>query len=197
METLINKLIKIEYECFSKTQNIGGRAKCQDNYDKFYIMRKAQWQSLTSSVITSVIEDITKAINDGRNPVSEKYGYMMATYAKDDYDRIKDQLPAISDDKKSIIESIVNRYIRWYEELVTKYPKMMNNGRYLRTVTDSYCSISIETYLRCELMTYSIHTLLLWQECIDSIDYNPVEIIYDYTARSYGYKNSLELENNL
>ena len=74
---------------------------------------------------------------------------------------------------------------------------MMNNGRYLRTVTDSYCSISIETYLRCELMTYSIHTLLLWQECIDSIDYNPVEIIYDYTARGYGYKNSLELENNL
>ena len=143
METLINKLIKIEYECFSKTQNIGGRAKCQDNYDKFYIMRNAQWQSLTSSVITSVIEDITKAINDGRNPVSEKYGYMMATYAKDDYDRIKDQLPAISDDKKSIIESIVNRYIRWYEELVTKYPKMMNNGRYLRTVTDSYCSISL------------------------------------------------------
>lgn len=197
MDTLINSLIDMEYECFNQTVNIGGKAECQSNYDKFYIMRNAQWQSLTKDIVQSVINDFVEAKNEGRNPISEKYGYMMATYAVDDYDKIKDVLPVVSFDKRNIVELIVSSYMKWYEELIDKYPKLMQNGRNLRTITDSYYNVSIETYLRSELLTYSMHTLSLWYEYTNSIAYNPVEIIYDYTAIGYGYRNSLDLENNI
>ena len=38
-DPVINDIIKYEWDMFQETENIGGRASCQDQYDTFYANR--------------------------------------------------------------------------------------------------------------------------------------------------------------
>lgn len=196
-EDRIQKLILTEWDFFQETRNIGGRASCQNNYDMFYAMRRSQWSSLWPETVRSCLQDDLEARREGRNPVEEKYGYMMASYAPADYAKIRSALPAVSDRKRELVESIVCVFLLWYEELLPVLPAVLHHGRNLYSHSDSPGSVSIETYLRGELLTYSERTLDLWLASAEqdaAAGTNRVLKIYDETARFYGYASAKEME---
>ena len=93
---MIEEILELEWEMFQKTQNIGGRASCQDDKRTFYLMRESQWKVMSQAVLKQYYADLCEAKNQGRNMVAEKYGYMMENYDPQGFAAIQDLLPSKS-----------------------------------------------------------------------------------------------------
>ena len=76
-DAVVNDIVNREWEMFQKTQNMGGRAACQDQYDTFYANRYSQHSILQPDTLESYRNDLIAAGMIGRNLITEKYGYMM------------------------------------------------------------------------------------------------------------------------
>ena len=76
-DAVVNDIVNREWEMFQKTQNMGGRAACQDQYDTFYANRYSQHCVLQPDTLESYRNDLIAAGMIGRNLITEKYGYMM------------------------------------------------------------------------------------------------------------------------
>lgn len=85
---LIEEICEMEYTLFDKVQNEGKRAACQDNKTVFKIMRSAQFHVWSMKSLKSWRQDLIRAISEGRNPFSEKYGYMMESTYPAGYEKI-------------------------------------------------------------------------------------------------------------
>ena len=55
-EDLVKQLVELEWQCFDKVENEGGRADCQNDWNTFFIMRTSQYLTWTSSMIKSYIK---------------------------------------------------------------------------------------------------------------------------------------------
>ena len=109
-QNIIRQIIAREWEFFRSVHNTGGRASCQDNYEEFNIMRSSQWKIFSLPVLRSYLDDLILAGHRDRNPVMEKYAYMMKYSAPEEYEGIKEFLPAISEQKEEIAEKIIKIY---------------------------------------------------------------------------------------
>ena len=159
---LINDLVAHEWNFFQQVNNRGGRASCQDMPATFSVMRSSQFAIWTDEMLESYFDDLRVAFNEGRNPLSEKYGYMMESTHPAEYAEIADKLPAVSAHKAELVEAIVAIQLEWAEEMAAKYPAFMGHGRPLHTSEDGVSGgTSVETYSRGELKTYSERTLEL------------------------------------
>ena len=69
----IENVLKIEFDMMQTTQNIGGRASCQDDWQTFYIMRGSQYASWSDEMLEYWENFITNCRDEGRNMVTEKY----------------------------------------------------------------------------------------------------------------------------
>lgn len=187
---LIESIIALEWEAFDKVDNEGGRADCQDDYETFYIMRKSQYLTWNEVLLGSFLKDLEKAKETGWNLISEKYARMMESTCKEEYDKLKDRLPFVSEEKKAVVEQIVAIQVGFMEEFAKKYPKMAENARVIHTSEDTFFRTSYETYLRGELLTYSDDTLKLYGQFIVSLareKKNLAKMIMENTAKMYGY----------
>lgn len=200
MEKTTGKIVDLEWSLFDEVQNIGGRADCQDDQKTFYIMRSSQFDAWSPQMRDSYLNDLLLARAEGRNLLSEKYGYMMESTAPADYMSIKELLPPLSEGKIRSINYISSMHVRWQEELALKFPLVSGRGRSLHEEEDSLYSTSFETYLRGELSTYSERTLNLYELYIAQLDHegeNMNEMILLNTARSYGYDSIDDAEAHL
>ena len=77
MQTMIETIIEIEWEMFQHTENMGGRASCQDDFETFYIMRGSQYANWTDEMRECWLSFLKQSQAEGRNLVAEKYGRMM------------------------------------------------------------------------------------------------------------------------
>lgn len=199
-ESLLNEIVRLEWKAFDKVKNEGGRASCQNDLYTFTIMRKSQYMTWTNEMLESIIADF-KANNEvGWNMITEKYGRMMESTAPEEWDKIKDKFPEISETKKAIIEAIVNIQVGWMEEFAAKYPKAAGNARSIHTSEDLEYNTSYETYLRGELSTYSDETLKLYGGFITELAANNKNLAYmtiSNSAKLYGYESIDELESKL
>ncbi len=198
MESLVEKIVRLEWEAFDKVQNEGGRADCQDDWETFSIMRKSQYMTWPEEMLCEIIRHFEESAAQGRNLITEKYGRMMETTVPWEYERIKEAFPALSDEQKAIIESIVEIQVKWMEEFAQKYPKMAGNARSIRTSEDRVFNTSYETYLRGELGTYSEHLLIMYGRFVAEIARkggNLAQMTMENTAHFYGYANLAEAEN--
>ena len=85
----IEKLIQMEWEDFQKVNNEGGRASCQDDPETFFIMRRSHFAPWTEELIDCVQADMDRAHEQGRNLVMEKYAWMMASTAPEQFKKLQ------------------------------------------------------------------------------------------------------------
>lgn len=192
-EKLIEEILEKEWAYFSKLNNIGGRAACQDNREDFIIMRKSQWETFNEETLLSYLEDL----NSKNNLLFQKYGQMMKYNSSQEYEKVKDILENPSKNKITLIEKIMSIYMEWEKEFFKKYPVFSSMGRPLYSTEDNNIETSIETYLRGELLSYSEKTLQLYLKYIIEMKEKNINLAIknmDNLASMQGFKNSDEVE---
>lgn len=196
-DVLIDEIVKMEWTAFDKVKNEGGRADCQDDWQTFSIMRKSQYMTWNETLLASWHQDLAEAEKAEVNLITYKYGYMMESTAPDKFAEIRDKMPAISVEKRKIIEQIVAIQVGWMEEFASEYPRLAGNARSIHTSEDNMYNTSAETYLRGELMTYSDKTLILYGRFIAELaaaDKNLNRLTMENTVKLYGYETLEDAE---
>lgn len=189
---MIEEIIQREWDFFQEVHNIGGRASCQDNFETFYLQRKGQFEVFYPEVNESYLKDLKLYKEIGRNPIMEKYAYMMESTDKDYYDTIKDQLPERSEEQMDIINTICRIEVAMREVFDQQYPRLSSLARDTHTGDDQQENTSFETYLRGELSTYSPETLYLYGRMIANMyqnSQNMILMIQEKTVQAYGYRS--------
>jgi tetratricopeptide (TPR) repeat protein len=194
---LVDAIAELEFEAFDKVKNEGGRAYCQNDWPTFSVMRKSQYLTWNRTMLIQYLYDFRREYRRGHNLITEKYGRMMESTAPERYEEIKEQFPAISAQKKAVIEQIVAVQMEMMEAFAKKYPKIAGNARSLHTYEDDIVNTSYETYLRGEISTYSDKMLQLYGRYVATCASEGVNIAHETianTARLYGYDSIEELE---
>lgn len=197
---LIQRLVQTEWELFQATQNEGGRAPCQDDYETFRVMRTGQAMGWSSAMAASWLQDLEDARSQGRNPVMEKYARMMAFTAPEEYRAMEHLLPPIGAEAMAQARRLTAQTVAWAEEAEKQYPYVLASGRPIRAGSDTPTATSLETYCYGELLTCSGRTLSLFEayygEKVSKGENLYIEI-QTCTARLLGYASLAEAERTL
>lgn len=188
-EALIAKLIDMEWHMFTAVHNTAHRALCQDDQKTFVIMRMSQFMAWDVPTLCQYYGDVYDAHIHHDNLMTYKYGYMMEYTYPTEYECIKDELPAISMEKRQRIIQILRQQLHWLTETAASYPNILRNGRPLRQSQAAEGTVSFEVYAKCEFITYSLATLeSLWayMQKLKAQGRNLNEEILTYTAKLYG-----------
>ncbi len=183
---------KAEFEAFDKVQNEGGRASCQNNWPTFKVMRMSQYMTWTEDMLLQYLYEFKTNYENGRNMVEEKYARMMESTAPVEYAAFADQLPILSEEKKTIMEQIIGLQVKWMEEFALAYPNLAEDARHIHTSEDLPNDTSYETYLRGELGTYSDRMLEMYGRYIVTHAQegkNVAREIMENTVHFYGYQD--------
>lgn len=195
---MVEDIVNLEWEFFQQVHHIDGRASCQDDFETFYLQRKSQFEAFDEDVQKACLLDLEVAKQVGRNPVMEKYAYMMESTDPQYYQQIQDSLPEVDQQKRDLIDAICEMEVTMREDMNQKYPYLLSQARLTHSYQDEKDDTSFETYLRGELMTYSDETLYLYGQMVVNMvknGENLIENILLHTVKAYGY-SSLEEANN-
>ncbi len=191
-DELAMDIARMEFAAFDKVQNEGGRASCQDDWPTFQIMRRSQYLTWSRAMLLQYIYDFDREMRLGHNLITEKYGRMMEYTAPEKYEEIKDNFPALSEEKRAIIDQIVMLQVQWMEEFASEYPLMASRARTIHTYEESAYDTSYETYLRGEISTYSDKMLELYAGFIvehAKSGSNLARETMEISAKLYGYES--------
>lgn len=123
---------------------------------------------------------------------------MMETTYPEEYENVKQYLPEISEEDRQKIEEIVKIHMEWDAFMAEHYPNIRRRGRVATTQEDNVAAgSSMESYLRCELMSYSEKTReLIYQETKAAYAQgeNTLKEIITNETRFYGYETLEEAE---
>ena len=197
---LAEEAARVEFRAFDAVNNQGGRAECQNNWPTFRIMRMSQYLTWTKDMLVQYITDFEGVISEGRNMITEKYGYMMETTAPEEFKRIKDKLPPVPENKKKLVSELTKIETGWMEEFAAKYPRLSQNARLIHTSDDRGFDTSSETYQRGELYSYSDRMLLMYGRFIASLCRSNINLtikIMENTVKMYGYRDLDDAEEKM
>ncbi|NYV27576.1 DUF4125 family protein [Streptobacillus felis] len=197
---LIKEIIDIEWEMFTVLKNTGGPAECQNNKPEFIVMRKGQWDNLPINILQSYLIDLKKAEEIGRNLLEEKYIRMMEFSAPEEFEGVKDLLPVLSPGVEVLIKKIEKTYLAWGDEFEAKFPKFSKLCRPLRSEGDQPERASVQTYLRGELCSYSLKTILFYSDYIEDCVKKGINLIYEThseVVKMKGFESIEAVENSL
>ena len=200
IEKLAEEVAKVEFRAFNDVNNEGGRASCQNNWPTFRIMRMSQYLTWTKEMLIQYITDFEGVISEGRNMITEKYGYMMETTAPEEFKRIKDKLPPVPERKRNLVKELTKIETVWMEEFAGKYPRLSKNARVIHTTEDAGFETSSETYQRGELYSYSDKMLVMYGRFITELCKNNINLtlkIMENTVKMYGYKDLDDAEEKM
>ena len=187
-----------EWNQFRNVQNEGGTASCQTRMKEFVMNRLAQFLTWSDEMRESYWQDLTEAENCGWNLLTEKYARMMQYTAPAQYIALCNRLPVITERKDRLVRQIMEIQLRWQEEYVRMYPKVARGSRPTGSGSDADYTTSFETYLRCELYTYSERTLqayLRHAQNMERCGLNMTILNLEFMARLYGFSCLREMED--
>lgn len=191
-DKLIDKLIDTEFAMFQHVQGSHGRASCQNDPKTFHMMRKAQFCTWSVEVLESYEADLERAGQEGRNMPEEKYAFMMESTHPVEFVAIAHLLPRLSASKIAMRESIVATYMIWERQLLADYPYIKAQGRPSFSHEDIVRGTSVETYLRGELSTYSMATLMLLDVYTKACAKQARNLAFEnlaYISKCYGHES--------
>ena len=135
----------------------------------------------------------------GLNLVAFKYGYMMRVTFPEEYEAIKDRLPAVSPEKRRLVEAICAIHGTWSAEKAERSPLISGMGRPLTSAQGGRWA-AIDNYLYSELLTWSEPTLALClrdtEAARDRGENLSIKIV-ENTAHLYGYPDLDTLEQSM
>ncbi|MCB2173557.1 DUF4125 family protein [archaeon] len=189
-DELIKNVVESEWDQFSRVNNFGGKASCQEDFNTFNIMRSSQAEAWPEELLESYYQDLLTAKTLNRNLMTEKYARMMETTLPEEFAKIADRMPVVSDAVLEVIEKIIQVALQWKVETFQKSPNLAKRSRPIFSASDTRYTTSYETYLRCELRTYSSKTISLYAEMIMKYLENGVNLEDVYLlnmVKKYGY----------
>lgn len=200
-DELIKQIIALEWKFFDKVPNEGGRAACQDDFRTFRIMRGSQYAAWSDEMLESYMDDLMRALAEGRNPLTEKYGYMMCIAAPERNAKLAGALPVVSAAKRAASLRIIGALAPLNDAFAKKYPRVAGRARPLRASgEDEEGTTSMETYQLGELWTYSLRTLELMERHLEEFAKKgrsyPEEVI-ESSIKRRGFKSLRDAEDYL
>ena len=196
----IERLVALEWSLFQETQNEGGRASCQDDWETFRVMRAGQAMGWSEELVAAWTRDMEEAKAQGRNLVAEKYARMMARTSPAAYRELEPMLPPVPEEAWTLIQSLCAQLVAWTEEAKTRYPCLCAGGRPIHAEEDSPYDTSLETYHWGELQTLSLPTLRLFDAYYREkarAGENLYLEIQTHTAKLLGYASLEEAEQSM
>ena len=195
----VAELILKEWNQFQQVRNEGGRASCQNHMKEFVMNRLAQFLTWDDAMRESYYEDLTEAESVGWNLLTEKYARMMRYTAPAQYAALCNRLPVISEPKERLVEKIVAIQLKWQEDYARRYPRVARGSRPTDHSADADYVTSFETYLRCELYTYSERTLRAYLSHAEELARRGGNMTIqnlEYLAKRYGFSSLQEMEEH-
>ncbi len=188
---MIDKLISLEWKMFSSVNEGGPKADCQEDPDTFYGMRYGQFSAWNDETVKSYLDDVEKATETGRNLAMEKYIHMMKSTQPSQYAILVERCVYPNDEQIELAEKITKKMIEQTVILHKEYPYVSGAGRPLYSSADFRGFISVETYQKGELYTYSLHTLKALWDHLCTLEKNGQSLarnILENSVMHYGYK---------
>jgi len=151
-------------------------------------------------MLLQYLYDFDREFQRGHNLIEEKYGRMMESTAPDEYEKIKDYFPVLTEEKKTIIRQIAQVQVGWMEEFAAAYPRLADNARSIRSAEDNLYNTSYETYLCGELGTYSDKMLELYGKYVVRYAKEEKNLAFEImknSVRLYGYADLASAERFL
>ena len=198
MDASVQELLDLEWRLFDAAPQAGQRSAQFEDREPFIITRSAQLAAWSPELLESWWQDLRSAQAEGRNPINEKYIYMLEQVDPERYSMLKPGVPEASMEKLWLGDWICQAQGTWQEALQKKYPRITQNSRAIHRSADNQDSVSFETFVRSELMTYSVSTLRLYARQIEKaqkVGENLCETILENTVRQLGF-DSLETANS-
>ena len=161
MEELLQEIVALEWEMFHGTQSVGGPAACQNDQRQFSVQRRSQFLGWDEAALRSWLEDLKAAEREGENLFAYKYAYMMESTDPAGFEQLRELLPAVDEEKRTLVEALVAQTVTWCEAFQKAYPRIAAHGRPIRSESDGPYVTSVETYARGEFSTYGTETLRL------------------------------------
>lgn len=189
----VEDIVQAEWRQFQQVRNEGGRASCQDDWPEFQRQRSAQFRAWSGELRDSYYQDLLEAEACGRNLLTEKYARMMAETAPERYAEIAPLLPPLLPEQRQLAEEIVGLHLQWAEDFAADFPLYAAIGRPLRAAAAPAGVTAVETYLRGELLSYSLRTLRLYRDYAEQCRRQGVNLtrqVRDDTARALGLDGS-------
>ena len=184
-QKLIFQILDIELEMFLSVPS-QTKSGCQDHPDSFRLHREAQFSVWAEETLKSYLHDLFRAAESGMNLMTYKYA------------RMEELVP--QKNNNPVIDKILTLQYRWQQEIFQLFPNLMGGARPLSREGDSAGKTSFETYLRCELETYSDDTLLLLYEDMLNKEKKGVNMsakVYENLVRKMGYSSLEEAEKHI
>lgn len=185
-QALIEEILERELEMFL---SVPARypAACQSDPAGFRDSRSAQFSVWSIEALTSYLEDLRRAVEQGRNLMTLKYA------------RMENLVPNLHEDPlvENLIDQIVEVQLEWQQELAVRYPSLIGRGRPLEAEGDGPGVTSFVTYLRGELETFSENTLAcLFRDVTEARTRgeNLTEGTYREMVRNLGYRSIEDAE---
>lgn len=141
---LLSEVIERELAMFRSVNSRGGRTDCQDMPGAFRLMREITHCALSDAFLESYAQDLSRAEQDGRNFMTEKYAIMEGQVAPMNPDP---RIPTIADAEAD-----------WREAVAVEFPHAIEPGG----------REDFRRYLRAELQTYSPGTVDAYARCVDA-----------------------------
>ncbi len=196
-QKLIEQIIYFEWKMMISITAIDDPEGCREDPITFKIMRESQHSAWSEDTLSSYLADLQLAESQQVNMAAERYAHMMKVTNPSEYEEIKNDLRPISNEAVQLVEQIMEIYSKWNAELDMRYPNIRSLGR---PTNEDGTWTSVNTYLRGELLTYSVKTLSLCLRDIyqaRSMFINLSERTLMHMASIYGFQSLEDMERRI